>query len=279
VDNRYFTKEGNYMHKRAREQVGPTKADETVMRDKTDYRVFNLVGGFYEAGTSMYHNSIGGYSAVRLKRYQELYDSCISRESDRMMQGGSVDMKDYPVLNMLNVRYIIYGQEADNVLLNQQAIGNAWFVRDITRVSNANDELKQICAIDTRTTAVINEALFKVQEPAVIDSLAAVALTERKPYSLTYESQSSSAGLVVFSEIYYPKGWHAFIDGSEVPIVRANYVLRALEVPAGSHKIEFKFEPKPYFVGNKVTVVSSVVLLITFVGCFGFAMRSEKDRS
>lgn len=277
VNNRYFTKEGNYQHKRAREQAAPSKADEAVRLDKTDYRVFNLVGGFYEAGTSMYHNSIGGYSAVRLKRYQELYDSCIARESDMIYQG-RVDLKQLHVLNMLNVRYIIYGPDADNVFHNPEAIGNAWFVRDVAKVNNANDELKQVCDTDARRTAVINETQFNIQAPASYDSGAFVVLKERKPYSLLYESQSNVTGLAVFSEIYYPKGWHAFIDGTEVPIQRANYVLRALEVPAGKHNIEFKFEPKPYLIGNKVTMISSVILLIAVVGCFGLALRAEPEQ-
>lgn len=276
VDSRYFTKESSYMHKRAREQAGPDPVDNTVRQDKSDYRVFNLVGGFYEARTSMYHNSIGGYSAVRLKRYQELYDSCIAREGERLMQGGAVDMKTYPALNMLNVKYIIYGQDADNVFRNPEANGNAWYVRNISRAANTNDELQLTCAVDSRTTAVINESQFKVASPPAFDTAAVVTLKERKPYAVSYEASSAAPGLVVFSEIHYPKGWHAFIDQNEVPILRANYVLRALEVPAGNHTIEFRFEPKPYVVGNKVTMASTYVLLLVVLGCFGLAIRSEK---
>ncbi len=128
--------------------------------------------------------------------------------------------------------------------------------------------------------AVVNSQQLTVDSRQLaVDSLASVVLIEHQPPYLKYESQSSTKGFVVFSEIYYPKGWHAFIDGNEVPLLRADYVLRALEVPAGKHTIEFKFEPKPYTIGNKVTMASGWVLLIVVLGCLGWTMKEEKDIS
>jgi hypothetical protein len=120
---------------------------------------------------------------------------------------------------------------------------------------------------------VSNQQSTVDSQPLTVDSLSSIQLLERTPPYLKYESMSTSNGLAVFSEIYYPKGWHAFIDGNEVPIIRANYVLRALEVPAGKHTIEFKFEPKSYVVGNKITMVSGWILLLVVMGCFGWSLR------
>jgi hypothetical protein len=128
--------------------------------------------------------------------------------------------------------------------------------------------------VNSRQVAVVSNQQSTVDsQPLTVDSLSSIQLVERTPPYLKYESMSTSNGLAVFSEIYYPKGWHAFIDGNEVPIIRANYVLRALEVPAGKHTIEFKFEPKSYVVGNKITMVSGWILLLVVMGCFGWSLR------
>jgi hypothetical protein len=130
--------------------------------------------------------------------------------------------------------------------------------------------------VDTKNTAVVDGSKFKVQ-PSGFDSLATIFLLDFKPPYIKYQSESTVNGLAVFSEIYYPKGWRAFIDGKEVPVLRANYVLRALEIPQGKHTIEFKFEPKPYVVGNKITFASSWVMLLVLLGCVGMTLRSQKE--
>lgn len=275
VDKRYFTAE-NYQRKASTSNFDPAPVDETILKDKGYYRVFNL-GGFYEAHTSYFFNSLGGYSGVRIKRYQELYDSVISRETDRLISSAQsgIDLKKFGVFNMLNAKYLIFGNQADEVIQNPEANGPAWFVREISYVNSANEELQKVATIDTKNVALLDKSKFSVQD-IVSDSLSAITLMEHKPSYLKYESQSSQAGLVVFSEIYYPKGWYAAIDGKDVPILRANYVLRALKVPAGKHVIEFRFEPKPYVIGNKITMASSWILLALVLGSLGWSLKKSE---
>ncbi len=281
VDKRYFTKD-NYQRKKGNVQIEATAADTEILKDKSYYRVYklpNVIPWTQDALTSYYHRSINGYGGAKLRRYQDLYDSCISRETQQLfadVNAGKLDLSELGVLNMLNVKYLIAGTDARDVLPNESANGPAWFVKEVALVNSANEELKKTGEIDTKKVAVINSQQLKVseQQPS-LDSMATIALTEDKPYQLKYESQSVTNGLAVFSEIYYPKGWHATIDGKEVPVLRANYVLRALEVPAGKHTIEFKFEPKPYVIGNKITLASSWILLLVVLGTVGWTLKKE----
>ena len=174
---------------------------------------------------------------------------------------------------MLNTKYIMYGPDADNVIPNDAANGPAWFVKEVTLAKSPTEELKKTGEVNTRNTAVIDESKFKFAAISQADTTASIKLLENKLSQLKYESQSSSNGIAVFSEIYYPKGWHATIDGKEVSILRADYVLRALEVPAGKHVIEFKFEPKPYIIGNKITIASTWILLLVVLGSIGWSFK------
>lgn len=278
VDSRYFSKE-KYVRKREQTTFAPTPADAEILKDNSHYRVYDLQGAFADARTSYFHNSIGGYHGAKLRRYQELYDSGISRNTQQLMQDaqqGSPQFDQYGILNMLNVKYIVYGSDKENIIFNPQANGSAWFVKSVMNVNSPSEELNQTIQVDTREVAVIHVQQSKVDSGLLtLDSLATIKLTDSKPPYLKYESESSAAALVVFSEIFYPKGWHAFIDGKEVTILRANYVLRALQVPAGKHTIEFKFEPKPYTVGNNVTMASGWVLLIMVMGSLAVSLKKE----
>ncbi len=278
IDSRYFTKD-NYKRKRENTFAVATAADQQILKDKSYYRVYNLQSPFTEARTSYFHNSIGGYHGAKLRRYQDLYDSCISKDTRKLIedfQKGSPDFYKYSALNMLNAKYIVYGPEKENVILNPAANGPAWFVGQIVKVGSPAEELHQTGRVDSRQVVVVNSQQSTVDSQLLtVDSLSSIKLLERTPPYLKYESTSNSNGLAVFSEIYYPKGWHAFIDGNEVPIIRANYVLRALEVPAGKHTIEFIFEPKSFVVGNKITMVSGWLLLLVVLGCFGWSLKNE----
>lgn len=272
VDKRYFT-EDNYQRKRDNSRFEPSGADQAIMADKSYYRVFNLQE-FYEARTANFHQSLGGYSGVRLKRYQELYDSAITAEHSQLIQDaqrGALDFDSYGILNMLNAKYFVYGPDASNVIVNPAANGIGWFVQEVVPVNSANEELKTVMTANTKTQAVIDVSKF---EPAAMsftaDSAAAVTLIGRKPSEMQYETRSAYDGLVVFSEIYYPAGWTATIDGQQVPIMRANYVLRALQIPAGVHSVVFSFKPKPYTVGDNITMISSWLLLIVIIGSVGW---------
>jgi hypothetical protein len=275
VDRRYFTKDD---YKRKRENnIIPWASNDEIIKDKGNYRVLNLTN-FYEASTSAFHHSLGGYHGVRIKRYQELFDSCISREQELLIdeaQQGKLDLKKFGILNMLNTKYFIYGDKATDFIPNTEANGSAWFVEDVVQVGSPNEELVEVTKLNTKQVAVMDTSKFKVRGFG-FDSLSQIKLVESKPPYLKYESQSSANSLVVFSEIFYPKGWHALVDGKEVPILRANYVLRALEVPSGSHVIEFKFEPKPYLIGDKVTMASSWVLILLVMGCLGWSFKNSK---
>ena len=274
VDKRYFTKE-NYQRKRTSSSFTATAADEAILRDKSYYRVYNLQNPMAEASTSFFHHSLGGYHGAKLRRYQELYDSCISDETGELIasaQQGSLDFPKLGVLNMLNAKYVSYGPDADNIIQNQNANGPAWFVKEVIKVNSPTEELKMTGEVKTFETAVIDNSKFEIGN-FDFDSLSLINLTELRPPYLKYEAKASVNSLAIFSEIYYPKGWLATIDGKEVPILRANYVLRALEVPSGKHTIEFRFEPRPYVIGDKVTMASTWILLLVVLGTLGLSFR------
>lgn len=281
VDRRYFTKE-NFQRKRDNSFLANNAADERILKDKSYYRVYNLQGAMSEARTSYAHHSLGGYHGAKLRRYQDLYDSCLLKETQQLYkdaQQGSLDFAKYGVINMLNTKYVVYGPEAANVIPNPNANGVAWFVKEVVPVNSPTDELKKTETIDTKQTAVIDQSKFApyLFEGIAYDSLGAIRLVEFKPSYLKYETESSTDGLAVFSEIYYPKGWHAFIDGKETTLLRANYVLRALKISHGKHVVEFKFEPKPYLIGNKVTLASSWVVLLVALGSVMISIRKPRE--
>ena len=277
VDKRSFTKD-KFQRKNQNAFFAMNGADQYILSDKSYYRVYNLQSPWLEARTSYYHHSLGGYHGAKIRRYQDLYDSCIIPQTAKLSrdwQGRKPEFETYGVLNMLNAKYIVYGQEANNVITNPAANGNAWFVKEIVKVSSANEELKKVGEVNTKDVAVVQSTVDSRQ--LTVDSTATIKITEFKPKYIKYESQSGVDGLAVFSEIYYPKGWHAFIDGKETEILRADYVLRALEIPAGKHVIEFKFEPKPYVIGNKVTLASNWAVVLIVLGCFGWSLKTNSE--
>ncbi|HMV09143.1 MAG TPA: YfhO family protein [Cyclobacteriaceae bacterium] len=274
IDQRYFAKE-NY--KRKREAVFALQpSEEQVLKDKSYYRVYDAENG---GRASYFFNSVTGYHGAILRRYQDLMDSCLYADMGRLSadaQTGKFNFANYSTLNMLNCKYIIYGEQANAYLVNDAVAGPAWFVQDVVSVNTPTEELAKINTIDTRKTAVIDASKFKAPQ-VQFDSTASIINVEHTPRYLKYESQSQVNGLGVFSEIYYPDGWIATIDGNEAPILRVNYVLRALEIPAGKHTIEFKFEPRAYTVGNKVTAACSWLMLLVLLGSMGWTLRKEPN--
>ena len=205
------------------------------------------VSTFNDASTSYFHKSIGGYHGAKLKRYQELIENHISKGN-------------MAVLNMLNTKYFI--NPDGKVQKNFNAMGNAWFVNDINIVANADDEIAALNDLNVAIEAIVDER-FSDQ---IIDSLdntkATIVLTEYKPNYLKYNADSKKDGIAIFSEIYYDKGWNAYLDGKLTSHFRANYVLRGMQIPAGNHLIEFKFEPSTYWIGESISFASSVILLL-----------------
>jgi hypothetical protein len=281
VDKRYIREENFIRNVRTAEVHEPTEADRLILSDKSHYRVFtinpqDLSDTWKEARTSYFHHSIGGYHAAKLKRYQDLVDSCLYKETVEFVtdaQQRNIKLENYGVMNMLNVKYLVFGTQANAVLDNPEANGNAWFVRDVKKVNSPSEELVTVCDTDTKTTAVIDVSKFPNVNSTSGDTSSVITLLDYKPNYLKYESQSSADGVAVFSEVYYEKGWKAFIDGAPSPILRANYLLRALNVPGGKHVVEFRFQPDAYIVGNKITAVSSWLVVIVLLGSIWFSLR------
>ncbi len=253
-----------------------TEADKLILSDKAlDFRVFNLQNPWNEARTSYYHKSIGGYHGAKLRRYQDLISSGLTAEHQKvieLLRSGNMDFSSLGVLNMLNTKYLMLGSGKEAVIKNESANGNAWFVSRVENVNSADDELAKTQEIDTKTTAVINQTKFKLT--GSLSSNGTITLAKYAPNHLVYKSNNEAAGLAIFSEIYYKEGWKATIDGKEASILRANYVLRALEIPAGEHTIEFVFKPSIYGWANPIMMASSWLIILLIIGTlaveFGF---------
>ncbi len=276
VNTRYFTKE-NYKRKREAGAFPPTEADQEILKDKDYYRVYNLQGAFVEARTSYFHHSVGGYHGAKLRRYNQLNDSCLYKQTNALIQniqGGKMNFTQFGVINMLNIRYMVFGPERGNIIPNPAANGNGWFVRDVEVVTSPTEELRTVCELDTKKKAVTSDPNYKASA-INFDSTALITVSSHNPRSLKYETQSSSDGFAVFSEIFYPDGWIATIDGKETPIYRVDYVLRGLQVPAGKHAIEFRFEPAAYTVGNKVTTAFSWLTVLVVLGSIGWSLKKD----
>jgi hypothetical protein len=274
VDKRYFGEE-NYRRAYSNNFTQMLPVDEAIMQDKDiHYRVYNLQGAWNEARTSYFHKSIGGYHGAKIRRYQDLYDHCLQDETSTLinnLRSGNRDMSQYGILNMLNARYLTFGQEKNNFIRNRSALGNAWLVKDVVPVTSADEELLKTCNINPAQQAVIDTTKFNLQKTS-FNSSGTVTLTSYAPNELIYEADLANESLVVFSEIYYPGGWQATIDGEPAKIIRANFVLRALKVPAGEHKIVFSFKPDAYFIGNKITMAGSWLVLLSFTGSLVYSL-------
>jgi hypothetical protein len=285
-DKSFVTKEQNQQN-----LVAKTEADEQILKDPAlDYRVLNLtVSTYNDAGTSYYHKSLGGYHGAKLKKYAELIEFHIDREVDLFYkQAGKAFASDSAmralfgnlnVINMLNTKYfIIPGGEGrgEIPLKNTETNGNAWFVKSLFTVPNADDEIVGLGKINTKTQA-ITQTNFKTELGLkdTYDGDGSIKLLSYQPNELVYETDSRSDEFAVFSEIYYPKGWNAYIDGQLKPHAGVNYVLRGMPIPAGKHKIEFKFEPSTYTTGNTIAMAGSILLLITVGVGFYFNKKNN----
>ncbi|MFC2712072.1 MAG: YfhO family protein [Segatella salivae] len=289
VNKRYLNDE-MFVEKSVREQAQPmTQTDRQILQDKSlDYRVLNLASNtFNENETSYYHKSIGGYHAAKLRRYQELIDAYISPEMQKMMPaiakaGGDMTKVDgdslFPVLNMLNAKYFIVPLQANQTVAieNPYVYGNAWFVDKVTYVKNANEELDALGKLNLRHEAVA-DARFQSQlgESKNQDSTSIVKLTAYEPNQLTYDVRSATGGIVVFSEIFYPE-WTATVDGKPVEIGRVDYVLRALNVDKGHHKVVLTFDSKSVKQTETVAYLSYGVLLLVVLFAVYFKRKEDK---
>lgn len=271
VDKRYLNDNDFVSKKQFENNFDPRPSDIAVLQDKDPhYRILDLTQNpFTNSGPSYLHKNIGGYHAVKIRIYQELIEGQMSKDLQTLqsgLQGGALP-KDIPTLNMLNMKYLIFGDAAQQVVQNQNALGNAWLISNVEYVSSADEEMAKLDQFDPATTALVRDTYkdrlggFQAKQPK-----GSVKLASYSPNKLTYEFDSPEQELVMFSEVFYKDGteWHATIDGEPAEHFRANYVLKGMLVPAGKHQIEFEFEPRLYGTVNMVSMVSSILMFLGF---------------
>ncbi len=268
VNRRYLNDDDFEPSKSVTNPYTPSPADQMILQDKDpNFRVLNMtVSPFNDASTSYFHKSIGGYHGAKLRRYQELIDNHISKNN-------------MDVLNMLNTKYFITeGQNKQpQAIVNPNALGNVWIVQEFDLVENADAEIEALNDFEPQSTAIVDrrfEQMLSGFQPK--DTVTGtISLTSYQPNELIYRFDSEEDELVVFSEIYYDKGWNAYIDGEKKPYFRANYVLRAMVVPAGNHEIIWKFEPKVYYTGGKISLFTSLLVILIFFAAMGNELKDK----
>ena len=286
--NKRYLYDDQFVEKQVQTQgFQPTETDKMILTDESlDYRVLNLASNtFNENNTAYWHKSVGGYHAAKLRRYQEMIEEHISGEMSALFEAVAdtegdmeqLDASQFPVLNMLNTKYFIFPLQGGQTLPlpNPHALGNAWFVKNLQYVNNANEEIEAIHGVDPSETAVVDKRFETVVKPTVSDSTATIQLVAYEPNYLKYEVNSKEGGTVIFSEIYYP-GWRSSIDGQEVPHGRANYILRAMNVPTGKHVVEFSFDPVSLHVTENIAFISLGILVLAAIAMAFLKIKAYK---
>jgi MFS family permease len=291
VDKRYLNNDNFVEEREAKVPFKATLADQEILKDKDpDFRVLNItVSTFNDASTSYFHKSIGGYHGAKMRRYQELIDIFLNKEIQTFAQklptvhsiaGVDSIFQGMTALNLLNTKYLIYNPNAQPAR-NTHVLGSAWLVNDYKIAGNADQEIELLGKIDPRKEIVVNRK-FENELTGVSlskDTLSKISLTSYSPNVVEYNYKGSGNGLAVFSEIYYPKGWNAYVDGKKTSHFEADYVLRAMVIPAGDHKIEFRFEPKSFYLGSTISKASSLILLLLLLGILVFTVKKDlKDQ-
>jgi hypothetical protein len=289
VDKRYLSDKNFASKKNYQAQLFPkSTADNLILQDPAlSYRVLNLNNPFNESGTSYYHKSIGGYHAAKLGRYQDLIDRRLTKEIQSIIaalqtatsfEDLNVVLANCPTLNMLNTKYIIYHPEQPP-LVNPYIDGNAWFVDTYKFTTTPDEEMAALETLNPKTEAVFDKSFESNITAVISDSLAAIELTAYYPNKLEYLSSSSQAELAIFSEVYYKNGWKAYIDGERVEISRADWILRALPIPAGKHHIEFVFDPDDVRTAGTITTVFSGLLVLLLIAALVVGVVNCKKRN
>lgn len=290
VDKRYLNK-SHFIKAHAVQQLySPSVSDRMIMQDKDpSYRVLSLQDPFNNSGPSYFHKSIGGYSAAKLRRYQDLIEIKLAPEIEllqrQLAKAASVEeakaaFKTVPILNMLNMRYLIIDPN-QAPLKNPYAYGNAWFVSSVKVVDNADEEMVALQTNDPHEVALVDKRFETLvsSKKWTLDSTATVKLVSYKPDRLEYKYTSSQPGMMLFSEVYYPHGWKAMIDGQPAEHFRANWILRGMEVPAGEHTISFYFHPDVYMTGRWIgTICSGLLVLGLLLVIFYYGKKMAKSK-
>jgi len=274
VDKRYL-KDTDFQEKQdASQVVQPREVDQFIQKDRDpDFRVFDLTRDIKrDTYSPFFHKSIGGYSAARLKRYDELIDNQLA-----------INPPNHDVLDMMNAKYFITQDTARNykMVANTTACGHAWFVKTIKFAKNADQEMQAISTFAPKDEAIVDErykGMIDTKQPIGGDPMSSIKLTAYSPDHLTYQTGSTATEIAVFSEIYYDKGWKMYVDGKESPYFRADYVLRAAQIPLGNHKVEFIFHPASYYTGEKISMAGSILLILALGGAiYTEAKRKKTD--
>jgi hypothetical protein len=271
IDKRYL-KETSFQEKQdAGQVVKPREVDAFISRDPDpDFRVFDVTAGIKtDMFNPFFHKSISGYSAARLKRFDELMDNQLS-----------TNPPNHDVLDMLNTKYLITQDTGRNysMIANRTACGHAWFVKSLKYAQNADAEMQAISSFAPKDEAIVDLRYKKLIDYKQLgtDPNADIKLVSYNPDHLIYQSGSTATGIAVFSEIYYDKGWKMLIDGKESPYFRADYVLRAAEIPVGNHKIEFIFHPASYYTGEKISLAGSILMVLALGGAVYSESKKKK---
>jgi hypothetical protein len=288
--NKRYLNDDNFGPKREVQRPFPmTQADAFILRENSGKaRVLNVsVNTFNDASTAYYHHSIGGYHGAKMQRYQDLIDNAISIEMQQLMgtlRSGAApgqifaSLSGANALNMLNTKYLIYNKDAQPII-NPHALGSAWLVEKLVAVNNADEEIAAIDGIDPAKEAVYDKKFAGlVSSPDYSAAGSSIEKLKYMPRELIYKANIQSQVCAVFSEIYYPKGWNAYINGTLVPHFRVNYVLRAMILEPGEYEIIFRFEPSGFFNGSKVTFASSMLLILLIIGYIVQHIRELKSK-
>ena len=270
VCRRYFN-DNNFEFKNINNLKKPSVADSFILNDKDYFRVLDAsVDIFNDASPAYFHKNIGGYHAAKLRRYQEIIDVYLAKEISQTLSGAATigdiitNLKEANILNMFNMRYLIYNANAQPIQ-NPYANGTVWLVDDYTMVNNADEEMLALGKTDLKHTLVVDKSSVAQLPDIKPDSTAQINLESYEPNKLVYQSNATKEQLAVFSEIFYDKGWNVFIDGEEAEYFRADYLLRAMVIPAGNHEIVFRFEPKSFSIGNNIAIASSSLFILLLV--------------
>jgi hypothetical protein len=278
INRRYLNAE-SFQANPSRQFFAESPAEKSIGADTGHFRVLPLTEGLSQgARTSYRFNSLGGYHGAKLRRYQDLLDTHIQPELQAFIakaQEGNFDWEGTGVINMLNTKYLIAGSEANAVFQNPEANGAAWIPSEIVTVSTNQEEIETLGEINTKTQATLNTQEFGQISPGA----GQISLTSTVPNELKYQARMNQGGLVVFSEIHYPKGWTATIDGTEAPIVRVNYLLRGLEIPTGEHEVIFTFAPSSFYATKTPMVIFQYLIVLTLIAGVFFTYKESNGKA
>ncbi len=285
VDKKYVDNTGFVSASQVREPFQPTEADLEILKDKSNYRVYDFQGRL-QGRASYFHKAVGGYSAVRPRRYDQLFDYQIDKQLvnlDKMVDPQTLSLtKNIPLLDALNIKYLIFAAGDKQVpITNPFANGDAWFVGKVDFVNSADEEMKAVGNFDSKNVAIVNKTYQKqaAMQPVTPDSTTTIKTVSYEPNAITYKTHNTRNAVAVFSEVYYPKGWKATIDGKETEIFPADYVLRAINIPAGDHTVEFKFEPQVVKTGGTIALFSCIGMLLLIGGGIYTENKKEKEKA